>query len=76
MPKPVCLTDDQLTHVIHAASPLAPNVRGAFLETLALALQQQSVIGDGSVHRAIAEAQRRFFDPPDLSRARDQSKYR
>jgi hypothetical protein len=64
MPKPLALTDDQMTAIMHAAQPLAPNDRGAFLEAVAQVLQGQAVIGDGTVHRAIAATQRAHFDPP------------
>jgi hypothetical protein len=50
--------------VMRAASPLQPQDRTPFLEALAQALQAQPVLGDGIIHRAIAETQRRFFDPP------------
>jgi hypothetical protein len=46
-----------------ACGPLRPDARGAFLEAVAAALQGCE-IGDGSVGRAIAQAQRKFFDPP------------
>jgi len=34
------------------------------IKALAQALQAQPLIGDGTVHRAIADTQKRFFDPP------------
>jgi hypothetical protein len=61
---PLALTDDQMTAVLHAAQPLAPKVRGAFLEAMAQALQAQPMLGDGVVHRVIAATQRQFYDPP------------
>jgi hypothetical protein len=33
-------------------------------------------IGDGAVHRVVAEVQRIYFDAPDLGRGNDYSKYR
>jgi hypothetical protein len=60
---PIALTDEQLTAIMRACAPLRPDARGAFLEAVAAALQGRE-IGDGSVGRAIAAAQRQFFDPP------------
>ena len=58
------LTDDQLTALLNAAKPLAPADRSSFLEAVATALRDQATIGDGVVHRAIVETQKRFRDPP------------
>jgi hypothetical protein len=64
---PLALTDSQLDAVYRAAGPLAPAVRGAFLELVAQNLAAIGEIGDGAVARVCAEAQRRFWIPPDLS---------
>ena len=53
-----------MTAIMCAAQPLAPNVRGSFLEAIAQALRAQPMLGDGVVHRVIAATQREFFDPP------------
>jgi hypothetical protein len=53
--------------VARAAEPLLPRDRGPFLEALAQALAAQPLIGDGTVHRAIADTQRCFFEPPQES---------
>jgi hypothetical protein len=50
--------------VLRAAAPLEPRDRVPFLEALAQALQAQPLLGDGIIHRTIAETQRRFYDPP------------
>jgi hypothetical protein len=63
---PLRLTDDQLAAVLRAAEPLAVGDRGAFLQDVAAALQGQE-LGDGTVYRAIAQAQRRYYDPPILT---------
>jgi hypothetical protein len=73
---PLALTDSQLDAVYRAAGPLAPAVRPAFLELVAQSLAGAGEIGDGTVARVCAEAQRRFWVPPDLSRAAGSSKYR
>jgi hypothetical protein len=65
MPTPLALTDDQMSAVLRAAEPLLPGDRTPFLEALAQALATQRVLGDGLIHRVIADTQRRFFEPPD-----------
>ena len=57
---PIGLTDEQMNMVYSAAGPLEPRARSAFLEALASALRGRGEIGDGELHRAIAEAQRRY----------------
>jgi hypothetical protein len=64
MPAPIALTDAQLTAVFDAARPLAVASRDAFLLDLAVVLQGQENLGDGTVFRLIREVQRRHFDPP------------
>ena len=76
---PIHLSDDQLDQIFRAARPLHVRDRDAFLQAVADGLRGK-VIGDGEVFRAVREAQRRFYDAPDLepaSRHRDGiSKYR
>jgi hypothetical protein len=74
--RPLALTDSQLETVYRCAGPLAPAVRGAFLELVAQRLASAGEIGDGTVARVCAEAQRRFWVPPDLSRTSGSSKWR
>ena len=73
---PLKLSDSELDAVMAAARPLDVSLRDAFLQQVASALQGCREIGPGVVYRVAAETQRRFFEPPDLSKARDQSKYR
>jgi hypothetical protein len=73
---PLALSDSQLETVYRAASPLAPEVRGAFLELVAQRLAGAGEIGDGTVARVCAEAQRRFWIPPELARRAGTSKWR
>ena len=75
MPAPVRLTDEQLAVIMAAAEPLAPADRGPFLEAVAASLRGRE-IGDGLIHRVIAEVQHRFFDPPQFQRAAGTSKWR
>jgi hypothetical protein len=74
-PKPLALSDDQMDILRRAAEPLHPRDRGAYLETVADLLNGHEV-GDGSVARAAAEAQRRHRNAPDLSRSNGYSKWR
>jgi hypothetical protein len=74
---PLALSDEELSHVMTACQPLAPNMRSAFLAEVASALSACPEIGPGSVHRAVRAAQRKFFDPPILNHTPgSQSKYR
>jgi len=71
---PLRLSDDELDAVMLAARPLRPDDRDAFLQEVANALAGCSEIGPGTVAKACRAAQRKFFDPPELSH--DVSKYR
>jgi hypothetical protein len=74
---PIRLTDAELDAVMAAARPLAVDRRDAFLQRVASTLRDCVEVGPGSVHRAIAEAQREFFDAPVLEETRGRwSKYR
>jgi len=58
------LTDDELTLIFQAAAPIAIERRDDFLEAVAATLLGSAgPIGPGTVHRAIAQAQRLYFDP-------------
>jgi hypothetical protein len=64
---PIRLSDSELEAVMAAARPLDVSVRDAFLQAVAAALANCTDIGPGTVYRVVAETQRKFFDPPDLS---------
>jgi hypothetical protein len=64
---PIRLSDSELDAVMAAARPLPVESRDAFLQEVASLLRGCDEIGPGTVHRAIAMAQRRFWIPPDLS---------
>jgi hypothetical protein len=66
---PIRLTDDELSTIFAAAKPLPVECRDAFLQEVAALLHACVEVGPGTVHRAIEQAQRRFWVPPDLSRA-------
>jgi hypothetical protein len=74
MSAPIRLTDAQLDAIVRACQPLAPGDRGAFLEAVAAALRDRE-IGDGLLHRTIAEVQRKFWDPPVLERMAGTTKW-
>jgi hypothetical protein len=74
---PLRLSDSELDAVFAAARPLAVERRDAFLQEIASLLHGCVEVGPGTVHRAIEQAQRRHFDPPDLGRVpAAKSKYR
>jgi hypothetical protein len=70
----IALTE-QMSAVLAASYPLPPDRRSAFLEHVARELANAPMLGDGAVHRVVAEVQRIYFDVPDLGRA-DVSEYR
>jgi hypothetical protein len=74
---PIRLTDSELDAVMAAARPIAVERRDAFLQDVATLLHACVEIGPGVVHRVCVEVQRRYFEPPDFSRAAGGSgKYR
>ena len=64
---PIRLSDVELDAVMAAARPLDVDVRDAFLQSVAAALAGHAVLGPGVVARVCAEAQRRFWVPPELA---------
>jgi hypothetical protein len=65
MPKPLALTDSQMSTVMNAAAVLTnPLDRSAFLVALAAALRDEREIGDGILGRTIRRLQREYFRPP------------
>ena len=61
MSKPIRLSDDELSAVMLACQPLAPEARDGFLQAVAHSLSTCGKVGPGSVHRAIVAAQREHF---------------
>ena len=72
------LTDDEMNAVLSAARPLAVEMRDPFLNAVARELAGHKGVGPGVVFTICREQQRIFMNGawPDLSRARDQSKWR
>jgi hypothetical protein len=75
-PKPLALSDAELSAIFDAATPLAVEVRSEFVRAVAAVLATSPEIGPGVVFRTCAEVQRQYFSPPDLSRAAGTSNYR
>ena len=73
---PIKLSDSELDSVLAAARPLPVASRDAFLQQVASTLQGCTEVGPGTIYRVVAETQRAFFDPPDLGRGKDQSRWR
>jgi len=74
---PLALSDEQLDAILLGAKPLRPHDRDLFLREVVDALANGGgPVGDGDVNRAIRAAQKRYFDPPELSDPGMISKYR
>ena len=67
-PRPLCLSDDQLSTVMRLAQPLAPHCRDAFLRILAHELRHRADVGDGELHRRACAIIKNYglFDPIDV----------
>jgi hypothetical protein len=57
-------TDEQLSALMRAATPIPPADRTAFLEEIAAKLEGK-ILGDRLVFRAIRETQGRYLNPPE-----------
>jgi hypothetical protein len=64
MPRPLAVSDQQLSQIMNAAAVLAPPDRGRFLQALADDLRHEREIGDGVLARRIKDVIRPFFRPP------------
>lgn len=65
-----------MSALISGAKPLKPEHRDGFLMMVAELLRACPDFGDGDVHRAVREAQKRFFDPPLLNTAGNGPRHR
>jgi len=61
---PLSFTDAQLDQVLSGAAPLSDSDHAAYLQTVADLLHGVAEPGDRDVHRAVREAQRKFWTPP------------
>jgi len=66
-PRPLALSDSELTTIMAACRPLSPADRDVFLRSVAFALEQLPELGDGAVSRVCREIQSRYFRPPELA---------
>ena len=66
-PLPDKFTDDQLSIILSAASPLPAVDRDQFIDDVVEALDGLE-IGDGAVSRICRDVQRRYLKPPDPGR--------
>jgi hypothetical protein len=63
-PRPIALTDSQITAVMQLSRPLTPDQRIAFVEMLTAKLNGHHEIGDGMLYQLCRELQRELFSPP------------
>jgi hypothetical protein len=69
---PIDFSDEEKDMLFTLATPIAYNLRQAYLAAVAEALANCPQRGPGVTHRVGRVVQRRFFDPPELG----ESKYR
>ena len=65
-PRPLALSDSEITTVMSAAAVLNVADRDAFLRSVAAPLATLPAIGDGAVARVCREIQSRYWRAPDL----------
>jgi len=65
-PRPLALTDSEITTIMAAARVLAVADRDAFLHAVATALATLPAVGDGIVARVCREVQQRYWRAPEL----------
>jgi hypothetical protein len=66
VPKPLALTDSEISHVMSAARVLSVADRDAFLRHVTTVLADLPVFGDGVVARVCREVQSRYWRAPEL----------
>lgn len=66
-PRPLALSDSELTHIMAAARPLSPADRDAFLQHIAAALAALPMLGEGAVARTVREIFKQHWQPPELN---------
>ena len=69
MPRPIAVSDQQLSQIMTAAAVLAPSDRDEFLRALADALRDESELGDGVLARTIRHVSALFPAASDHRRA-------
>jgi hypothetical protein len=74
--KSIPVSDVQLSAILRGATPLRrQDIDGYFALVAEVLGRGQAPPGDGDVHRAVALAQRTYFDPPHLETHHGISKY-
>jgi hypothetical protein len=68
MPKPLALSDAEITTIMAACRPPAVEAREPFLLAVAQTIAGLDEHADGAVYRICRELQCRFFEPPRLAR--------
>lgn len=63
-PKPLALTDDDITAILTIGAPLRPADQDAFLALVYAELSKCSEVGPGRLHIILRNAQKRFLRPP------------
>jgi hypothetical protein len=67
LPRPIAVSDHQLSQIMAAAAVLAPSDRDRFLRALADALRNEpGELGDGVLGRAIKHVIKPYFRPPTI----------
>jgi hypothetical protein len=65
-PRPLALTDSEITTIMAACRPLSPDDRESFLQHVAAVLAAQPVLGDGVVARVCREIFKQHWKAPEL----------
>jgi hypothetical protein len=65
-PRPLALSDSEISHIMAACRPLSPGDRDAFLQHVAAALAALPMLGDGVVARVCREVFKQRWRPPEV----------
>jgi hypothetical protein len=69
LPRPIAVSDEQLSAIMRACAPLQPMERSALLAALAHRLRgyRNGDVGDGELHRLLREILREVWRPPKVN---------
>jgi hypothetical protein len=74
-PRPLAISDSQLSWLMNFVEPLEPTDRSAFLFALAALLHQEpQPIGDGALFRTARDLRKEFWRPPLVTSELDVSR--
>jgi hypothetical protein len=65
-PRPIALSDSEISHIMTCARPLMPGDRDAYVRAVVAVLESQPVLGPGLVGRVCRELQGRFWRPAEV----------